>query len=74
MYQTWITGTPALRAAAASPLTFATAFWLVACAGAPESANAPPSMITSFCMSWMSIAADVGSIRSTLPPSRDYRI
>src|SRR4051812_16833483 len=64
MYQTWITGTPALRAALASPFTFATTFWLVACAGAPESAKAPPSMITSFCRSWMIIAADLGSIRS----------
>ena len=37
-----------------------TTFWLVACAGAPESANAPPSMITSFCRSWMTRAAAVG--------------
>jgi hypothetical protein len=32
----WITGTPAARAAAASPLTFSTTLWLFACAGAPE--------------------------------------
>ena len=62
MYQTWITGTPALRHAAARPATFATTFWLVACAGAPESAKAPPSMITSFCRSWMTRAALFGSI------------
>jgi len=30
MYQTWITGTPALRAASASAFTLATTFWLVA--------------------------------------------
>src|SRR5918912_4400024 len=48
-----MTGMPAERAASASRFTFSTTFWLVACAGAPESANAPPSMITSFCRSWM---------------------
>ena len=69
MYQMWITGTPAARQAAASPFTFSTAFWLVACAGAPESANAPPSMITSFCMSWMTRAVVFGSMLSTVPPS-----
>src|SRR5215210_484787 len=67
MYQTWTTGTPALRAASARFLTFSTTFWLVAWAGAPESANAPPSMITSFCRSWMIIAAVVESIRSNSP-------
>src|SRR5665213_4015548 len=65
MYQTWITGTPALRQVAASPFTFSTTFCAVAWAGAPDSAKAPPSMITSFCMSWMTRAADFGSIRST---------
>ena len=69
MYQTWITGTPALRQAAARPFTFSTTFCAVACAGAPESANAPPSMITSFCRSWITRAADFGSMRSTSPPS-----
>src|SRR6185436_396600 len=48
-----MTGTPAARAAAATALTFSTTFWLAACAGAPESANAPPSPMTSFCRSWM---------------------
>src|SRR4051794_22496263 len=57
MYQTWITGTPAARHAAARSATLPTTFWAVACAGAPESANAPPSMITSFWRSWM-ISAD----------------
>src|SRR6476646_10661361 len=68
MYQTWITGTPASRQAAASPFTFSTTFWLVACAGAPDSANAPPSIITSFCRSWMTRAVVLGSMLSTLPP------
>src|SRR3954451_6898328 len=61
MYQTWITGTPASRQAAASPRTFSTTFCCLACSGAPESANAPPSMITSFCMSWMISAVRRGS-------------
>src|SRR4051794_11360635 len=68
MYHTWITGTPALRHAAASSLTFSTTFWLCACAGAPESANAPPSAITSFCRSWMMSAVRPGS-RFTCSPS-----
>src|SRR5437764_12120875 len=59
-----MTATPFLRAASASRLAFATTFWSFACCGAPESANAPPSMITSFCRSWMIRAADFGSIRS----------
>src|SRR5919206_3365235 len=61
MYHTWITGTPASRHAAASRRTFSTAFCALACSGAPESANAPPSMITSFCMSWMISAVRWGS-------------
>src|SRR4051794_7643480 len=61
MYQTWITGTPFARHAAARSATLATAFWAIAWAGAPESANAPPSMITSFCMSWMISAQRPGS-------------
>ena len=44
-------GTPAERHAAARSATLATAFWAIAWAGAPESANAPPSMMTSFCRS-----------------------
>ncbi len=65
MYQMWITGTPAARHAAARFFTFSTTFWLVAWAGAPESANAPPSMITSFCRSWITRADVFGSILST---------
>src|SRR3954453_14884098 len=61
MYQTWITGTPASRHAAASRATLSTTFCCLACSGAPESANAPPSMITSFCMSWMISAVRRGS-------------
>src|SRR4051794_13684297 len=61
MYQTWITGTPASRQAAASRATFSTTFCALAWSGAPESANAPPSMITSFCMSWMISAVRCGS-------------
>src|SRR3954449_6797641 len=48
-----MTGTPADRHVAASSATLATTFCALAWSGAPESANAPPSMITSFCMSWM---------------------
>src|SRR6266851_7867732 len=64
MYQMWITGTPALRHAAASPFTFSTTFCAIAWAGAPESAKAPPSMITSFWRSWITRAAEFGSMRS----------
>src|SRR5687768_8590337 len=53
MYQTWITGMPLLRQASASALTFSTTFCSFACSGAPVSAKAPPSIITSFCRSWM---------------------
>jgi len=52
MYQTWITGIPLPRQNAARSFTFSTTFWSFACCGEPDSANAPPSMITSFCMSW----------------------
>src|SRR5215212_255885 len=65
MYQTWITGTPAARHAAARSATLPTTFWAVACAGAPESANAPPSMITSFCRSWMTSAVRPASRERT---------
>src|SRR4051812_10515653 len=57
MYQTWMTGTPAARHWSASRDTLPTTSCAVAWAGAPESANAPPSMITSFWRSWM-IRAD----------------
>src|SRR4051812_9737507 len=67
MYQTWITGTPLARHASASAATFATTPCAVACAGAPESANAPPSMITSFCRSWITSAdRDGSSARASL--------
>ena len=52
MYQTWITGIPLPRQNAARSFTFSTTFCSFACCGEPDSANAPPSMITSFCMSW----------------------
>src|SRR5262245_41962667 len=54
-YQTWITGTPLLRHVSASAATFSTTFCSFACSGAPESAKAPPSIITSFCRSWINI-------------------
>ena len=62
--QTWITITPRARAASARRRMFSTTFCCFACAGEPEEANAPPSMITSFCMSWMIIAQRDGSSRS----------
>src|SRR3954447_4188322 len=58
----WITGTPAARQATARSATLPTTFWAVAWAGAPESANAPPSIITSFWRSWMISADREGSI------------
>src|SRR4051794_31656401 len=67
MYQTWITGTPLARHASASAATLATTPCAVACAGAPESANAPPSMMTSFCRSWITSAdRDGSSARASL--------
>ena len=60
MYQTWITGAPFLRNAFASLFTFATTFCSSACWGEPESAKAPFSMITSFCMSWIRSAVRFG--------------
>src|SRR4051812_34700926 len=78
MYQTWITGMPAFRHASASRLQFSTAFCSFACAGAPESANAPPSIITSFCMSWMISAARLRSMStlsfSLMVPSAHERL
>ena len=61
MYQTWITGAPALRKAAASFFTLATTFCSFACCGEPDSAKAPFSMITSFCRSWIRSAVRFGS-------------
>src|ERR1700730_877268 len=52
---------PAARHASASCLTFSTTFCSFACCGAPDSANAPPSAITSFWRSWMIRAARPGS-------------
>src|SRR6266480_4180328 len=57
----WITGIPAARHASASRFTFSTTFCSFACSGAPESANAPPSIITSFCRSCTTSAARAGS-------------
>ena len=53
MYQTCITGAPRRRQASAKRITLATTFCSRAWPGAPESAKAPPSTITSFCRSWM---------------------
>src|SRR6266550_1964275 len=53
---------PAARQACASRLQFSTTFCSFACSGAPVSANAPPSIITSFCMSWMISAARLRSM------------
>ena len=44
---------PSLAAFPASALTFSTTFCPFACSGEPEFAKAPPSMMTSFCRSWM---------------------
>src|SRR6476620_7766196 len=44
---------PLLRQVAARAFTFSTTFCSFACSGEPVSANAPPSIITSFCRSWM---------------------
>src|SRR5215203_5559469 len=44
---------PLPRHVSASALMFSTTFCSFACSGAPLSANAPPSITTSFCMSWM---------------------
>ena len=50
---------------------FSTTFCSRACCGAPEEAKAPPSIITSFCMSWMMSAQRDGSRWSPpLPPAR----
>ena len=52
---------PFARQAAARSATLATTFCSFACCGEPDSANAPPSMITSFCRSWISMAVRDGS-------------
>src|SRR3954452_14254118 len=56
---------PFARHASAKAATLATTFCAVACPGEPESAKAPPSMITSFCMSWMTRAVRPGSSVTT---------
>src|SRR5918994_6589009 len=61
MYQTWSTGMPLLRHVSARRFTFSTTFCSFACSGAPVSAQAPPSIITSFCRSWMISAQRAGS-------------
>jgi hypothetical protein len=61
-YQTWITGIAALRQASASRRQFSTTFCSCACCGAPDSAKAPPSPMTSTCMSWMISAARLRSM------------
>src|SRR5256886_1366872 len=57
----WITGIPAARHASASRFTFSTTLCSFAGSGASESANAPPSIITSFCRSCTTSAARAGS-------------
>src|SRR4249919_1560865 len=44
---------PLPRHVSARFFTFSTTFCSFACSGEPVSANAPPSIITSFCRSWM---------------------
>ena len=58
-----MTAMPALRTASARDFTFSATFCDWACAGAPESAKAPPSAITSFCRSWMMSALRAGPVR-----------
>src|SRR2546421_12813689 len=57
-----MTGMPFARQASIRRFAFSTTFCSFACAGAPESAKAPFSMITSFCRSWTISAARFGSI------------
>ena len=52
------------RAALARRRTLSITRCCLACAGAPDSAKAPPSMITSFCRSWMIMAQRDGSSRN----------
>src|SRR5919204_3127532 len=56
-----MTGIPAARHASASRFTFSTTFCSFACSGAPESAKAPSSIITSFWRSWTIRTARPGS-------------
>jgi hypothetical protein len=51
MNQTWMMTTPRARAASARRRTLSITRCWRAWMGEPESANAPPSMITSFCRS-----------------------
>src|SRR6476620_5481788 len=63
---------PLLRAVAASAFTFSPTFCSLACSGEPVSANAPPSIITSFCRSWMISTQRSGS--RVRPSSFIYRL
>src|SRR4249920_2461331 len=63
---------PLLRHVSASAAMLATTFCSFACSGAPVSAHAPPSIITSFCMSWM-ISAQRDASRVS-PSSFIYRL
>src|SRR5690242_12427796 len=81
-----MTGMPFARQASISRFAFSTTFCSFACSGEPESANAPFSMITSFCRSWTISAVRFGSILKSaisppsqsaherLAPSRDLRL
>ena len=66
MNQTWMIITPRERHASARRRIFSMTFCSRACCGEPEAANAPPSITTSFCMSWMMSAQREGS--SLRPP------
>src|ERR671914_2243776 len=70
-----MTGMPFARQVSASAFTFSTTFCSFACSGEPVSANAPPSIITSFWRSWMISTHRFGSrlrassfIRTLLSP------
>src|SRR5690349_11531522 len=51
-------------------------FCSLACSGEPDSAKAPPSMITSFCMSWTIRTVRFGSsVKSAIsPPTSRLRV
>src|SRR5262245_36584707 len=63
---------PLPRHVSASVFTFSTTFCSFACSGEPVSANAPPSIITSFWRSWMiNTQRDASRVR---PSSFMYRL
>jgi hypothetical protein len=64
MNQTWMTGTPLARAACGEAGGIGDRVLLRQWAGEPEAAKAPPSITTSFCMSWTMTAQRPGRARS----------